>query len=53
MEQAIKFIPLMLSTLALGIASFMVKKKNKLPWLIVAFIIWLLTFLYAIGMFNK
>lgn len=52
MEQAIKFVPLMLMTLALGIVSSLVKKKKRTPWLIISFILWLLTFLYAIGVFN-
>lgn len=51
--EAIKFIPLMLITLALGIVSFYAKKRKNLPWLIVAFILWLLTFLFTIGAFDK
>lgn len=50
---AINFIPLMLTTLALAIASFSVRKKKNLPWLIIAFIVWLITFLYTIGVFNR
>ena len=49
---AINFIPVMMSTFALAVTSFMAKKKKNLPWLIVAFIIWLLTFLFTIGVFN-
>jgi len=45
---AIQFIPLMLATLALGIVSFWAKKRKNLPWLIVAFIIWLLTFIFTV-----
>ncbi len=52
MIDTIKFIPLMLMTLALAIASFKTNKKNK-SWLIIAFIIWLLTFLLTIGVFVK
>lgn len=51
--EAINFIPLMLTTLALAIASFSAKKKKNLTWLIIAFIVWLVTFLYTIGVFNK
>lgn len=51
--QALNFVPVMLSTLALILISFLVKKKKKLPWLIVAFIIWLITFLFAIGAFKR
>lgn len=50
---AINFIPLMLSTLALAVVSFLAKKQKNTTWLIVAFIIWLITFLFAIGIFNK
>ncbi len=44
------FIPLMLTTLALAYTSFYAKKKKG--WLIIAFIIWLLTFLWTIGAFK-
>ncbi len=51
----IRFIPLILATLALAIASFS-KSKNKKEWLIVAFVIWLMTFvatLLFLGVFSK
>lgn len=50
----IEFIPLALATLALALASFM-KYKNKQNWLIVAFVIWLMTFvgtLIKLGVFK-
>jgi len=50
--QALRFIPLTLSTLGLILVSFFAKNKKKLNWLIIAFIIWLLTFFYAIGIFG-
>ena len=48
----IRFIPLMITTLALAYASFKTTKKNK-SWLIVAFIIWLLIFLLTMGVLAK
>ncbi len=45
-----KLIPLMLATLGLAYASFKAKKEKG--WLIIAFIIWLLAFLWAIGAFK-
>jgi len=50
--QGLKFVPLILSTLVLAIASFTVKKNNKLVLLILALIIWAITFLFTIGEFN-
>jgi len=45
-----RFIPLILATLGLAYASFKAK-KNK-GWLIIAFIVWLLAFFWAIGAFK-
>lgn len=52
MIDPIKFVPLMIMTLALAYASFKTTKKNK-SWLIIAFILWLLTFLLTLGVFVK
>lgn len=45
-----KAIPLVLTTLGLAYASFRAKKEKG--WLIIAFIVWLLAFLWAIGAFG-
>ncbi|MEK6848831.1 MAG: hypothetical protein AABX65_04330 [Nanoarchaeota archaeon] len=45
---ALNFIPLMLTTLALAFASFTAKKDKN--WLVVAFVIWLLTFFWTFYM---
>ena len=47
----LQFIPLILATLGLAYASFKTKKKNK-NWLIIAFIVWLLIFVWTIGVFK-
>ncbi|MDO8508189.1 MAG: hypothetical protein Q7S27_00730 [Nanoarchaeota archaeon] len=51
MEQAIIYIPLILSSLALGIVSFVkeTKKNNKVLWLITAFIIWIGNFIWTLN----
>ena len=46
-----QFIPLLLVTFGLDYASFKTKKKNK-NWLIIAFIVWLMAFLWTIGAFG-
>ena len=48
---ALRFVPLIILTIALAITSFL-RKKGKLPWLIVTFILWLIAFLYAIRVFD-
>lgn len=48
---AINFIPLLLATLGLVYTSFKAKGKKK-TWLIVAFIIWLVVFVFTILMFK-
>jgi putative effector of murein hydrolase len=53
MTEVLRFIPTIIMTIALFIISFAVEKKKRMPWLISAFIAWLLTFLYAIGVFDK
>ena len=53
MAEILRFIPTIIMTIGLFIISFVVKKKKRMPWLITAFIAWLLTFLYAIGIFDK
>lgn len=45
-----KFIPLILATLGLAYASFRAKKNKN--WLIIAFIIWLMAFFWAVGAFG-
>jgi len=45
-----RFIPLIFATIGLAYASFKAK-KNK-GWLIIAFIVWLLAFFWAIGAFK-
>ncbi|MBS3118581.1 hypothetical protein J4417_02750 [Candidatus Woesearchaeota archaeon] len=45
--EALAFIPLLLATLGLFIASVYSKKEKK-TWLIIAFIIWLLAFVFTL-----
>ncbi len=50
----ITFIPVIIATLSLAIASFS-KSKNKKEWLIVAFVFWLMIFvgtLLFLGVFS-
>jgi len=46
-----QFIPLLLATFGLAYAAFKSKEKNK-NWLIIAFIVWLMAFLWTIGAFR-
>ncbi len=48
---AIRFIPLMLATFALAYASFKAKGEKR-GLLIIAFIIWLSSFFWTLGVFG-
>ncbi len=52
MIEALKFVPLGIMTLTLGILSSFKKTRENKTSLITAFILWLLTFLFAIGVFD-
>jgi len=52
--QALRFVPVFLLSAALMIISSLpVRNKNKYIWLITSFILWLVSFLFAIGVFDK
>ena len=48
MADPINFIPLMLATLGLILTSFLARKRKIASWIILAFVIWLMTFIYTL-----